>query len=343
MAALGSPGGLSAEIVLIILLIVSAGFFAGSETALSACNRIRIRQLADDGKKAAVTACRIIDDFDRAIVVVLIATNVCHTLAASVAAIMFIGLLGDVGTLVSTVLITLTVFIFADMLPKSIAKERCDSFVLFCAYPLFAFMKLLYPLSSLFTLISGVFKKAHTKSEPVYTDDELQDIVETVEEEGVFEPEESEIICSAIEFGDLLASDIYLPCEKVVSLSVNTPDDEIKEQLISVKYSRIPLYRDDPYDFIGFLRAEEYLVSLISGSRRSIRKFISPPRYVAFDTPLASVFESMGKYRTHLMFVRDGEGRTIGIITMEDLLESIVGDINDSDDGSALSQRRDEA
>ena len=342
MAVFADPGSILSEITLIIFLIVIAGFFAGSETALSSCNRIRLRQLADDGGKAALKACAVIDDFDRAIVVILIATNVCHTLAASIGAMLFISLLGEPGTLISTALITLLVFIFADMVPKSIAKERCDGFMLFCAYPLYIVMKILMPLSAFFTLLSDRFKKAHTDKEnrePVYTDDELQDIVETVEEEGVFEPEESDIICSAIEFGDLRVSDIYRPNGKVVSLPADLDEESLKEKLLSVKYSRIPLYRGDKNNYVGFLRSEEYLAALVGGRAKQVKKYVSPARYVAFDAPLATVFESMGKNRCHLMFVRGENKSTVGIITMEDLLECIVGEINDFDDAS-VSKRR---
>ena len=336
-----TPGSFIGRLLLMILLILIAGFFAGAETALTACNRIRLHQLAEDGGKAAKKACEVLDNYDRALVVILIATNICHTLAASVGALLFIDLLGDAGSVVSTVLITLLAFIFADTVPKNIAIARSDGFVLFSAYPLDFFMRVFYPLAWFFTLLSDRFKKRHTgKKEPSFTDDELTDIVETVEEEGGLEHEESSIIRSAIEFGDLKVSDIYRPIDKVVSLSVRLPEKEIREALISVKYSRVPLYRDNPKSFIGFLRAEEYLVAVLGGRHPDIKRFISSPLYVSADTPLATAFEEMGKRRCHLLFVR-GEGkRTLGIVTMEDLLESIVGEINDSDDTSASEKGR---
>lgn len=341
LAAAITPGAFTGRLILIILLILLAGFFAGSETALTACNRIRLRQLAEDGGRAAKKACAVIDNYDRAIVVILIATNICHTLAASVGALLFIDLLGDAGSVISTVLVTLLAFIFADTVPKNIAMARSDSFVIYSAYPLSFFMRLFYPVAALFTLLSDGFKKRHAdKKEPAFTDDELTEIVETVEEEGGLEHEESSIIRSAIEFGDLKVSDIYRPLDKVVSLSVRLPEKEIKDALISVKYSRVPLYRDNPNSFIGFLRAEEYLVAVLGGKQPDLKRFVSAPLYVSFDTALATVFEEMGKRRCHLFFVRGEDKHTLGIVTMEDLLESIVGDINDSDDTSASEKGR---
>ena len=341
LAAAVTPGAFIGRLFIIVLLILLAGFFAGAETALTACNRIRLHQLAEDGGRTAKKACKVLENYDCALVVILIATNICHTLAASVGALLFIDLLGDVGSIISTVLITLLAFIFADTVPKNIAISRSDSFVLYSAYPLDFFMHVFYPLAALFTILTDRFKKKHAdKKEPAFTDDELTDIVETVEEEGGLEHEESSIIRSAIEFGDLKVSDIYRPLDKVVSLSVRLPEKEIRDALISVKYSRIPLYRDNPKSFIGFLRAEEYLVAVLGGKHPDLKRFVSAPLYVSADTPLATVFEEMGKRRCHLFFVRGEDKHTLGIVTMEDLLESIVGDINDSDDTSASEKGR---
>lgn len=341
MAAALTPGAFIGRLISVILLILLAGFFAGAETALTACNRIRLHQLAEDGSKTAKRACDVLENYDRAIVVMLIATNICHTLAASVGALLFIDLIGDAGSVVSTILVTLLAFVFADTVPKNIAIARSDSFVLYSAYPLSFFMRVFYPVAVLFTKLSDSFKKRHAaKKEPAFTDDELTEIVETVEEEGGLEHEESSIIRSAIEFGDLKVSDIYRPLDKVVSLSVRLPENEIKDALLSVKYSRVPLYRDNPHSFIGFLRAEEYLVAVLGGRHPDLKRFISAPLYVSSDTPLATVFEEMGKRRCHLFFVRGENKRTLGIVTMEDLLESIVGEINDSDDTSPNERGR---
>ena len=176
----GSFGGIAGRVLLIVFLILIAGFFAGAETALAACNKLRIRQMAENKEKRAKIACRIFDNYDSAIVVILIATNIAHVLSASAGALLFISLIGDIGSLISTVIITLLVFIFADTIPKNVALVRCDSFMLNSAYPLYIVMKISAPISAVFTFLSRRLKKRlakHAGKEPIYTDGELSDIV----------------------------------------------------------------------------------------------------------------------------------------------------------------------
>ena len=336
MAALAADSrGIAAPLILIFILILFSAYFSSAETAYSYCNRIRIKQLAEDGDKRASAAVKILDNFDRALVTILIGNNVVNTLAASVATVLCISLWGNAGSVISTVVLTLIFYVLAETMPKSFAMARSDTYCLTIAYPTLALIKLLAPLSIGFTRLSDALKRKMAKlapEAPEYTDDDLQTIVESVEEEGGFDAEESEIICSAIEFGDVRAGDVLCPKEKVVSLSVALSKEELKERLISIKYSRIPVYKDDPDVFIGFLRSEEYLVAVINNRDTELKRFISPPMYVSEDTRLATVFEDMGKHKCHLAFVRNAERKIIGIVTMEDVLEQIVGDINDSDD-----------
>ena len=329
-------------LLIVFIMMIFSAFFSSAETAYSYCNRIRIKQLAEDGDKKAIKAHRVLENFDRTLVTILIGNNICNTLAASVATILFINLLGNAGSLLSTVVITLVFYVLAETMPKSFAKENCDAYALQIAGFTSVLIKLFTPLSAVFSALSELLKKKiskYTPETPEFTDDDLQVIVESVEEEGGFDAEESDIICSAIEFGDVRVSDVFCPLEKVVSLSVHLSPEEMKKSLISIKYSRIPVYKNDPEVFFGFLRAEEYLVAIINNGGADIKKFISSPMYVSEETRLATVFEDMGKHKCHLAFVRNAERKIVGIITMEDVLEQIVGDINDSDDSSSVGIR----
>ncbi len=341
LAAITSPERVLGGLALIFVLMLFCAFFSSAETAYSFCNKIRIKQLAESKNKRAKAAMKIVDDFDGALVAILVGYNICNTLAASAATVMFISLLGNIGTLVSTIAITLMFYIFAETFPKSFAKANCDTYALAIAYPTMFFIKLFLPVSFVLTALSDALKKKISRlfpASPEFTDDDLQSIVESVEEEGGFDREEGDIIRSAIEFGDLKAKDVLCPKEKVVSLSVRLPESSIVETLLSVKYSRIPVYRDNPDIYIGFLKAEEYLVSVINGKKTDVRRFIFPPMYVSEETRLATVFEEMGKHKCHLAFVRNTEREVVGIVTMEDVLEEIVGDINDSDDSQIAAQ-----
>ena len=344
MAALSASGYTQIIIPLIIIFVmmIFSAFFSSAETAFSYCNRIRIKQLAEDGDRKAIKAHRILENFDKALVTILIGNNICNTLAASVATILFISLLGNAGSLVSTLVLTLVFYVLAETMPKSFAKENCDTYALKIAGFTSFLIKLFTPLSAVFSALSELVKKKiskYTPEQPEFTDDDLQVIVESVEEEGGFDAEESDIICSAIEFGDVRVCDVFCPLDKVISLSVRLSPEELKKSLISIKYSRIPVYKDDPEVFFGFLRAEEYLVSIINNSNADIKKFISSPMYVSEETRLATVFEDMGKHKCHMAFVRNAERKIVGIITMEDVLEQIVGDINDSDDSGSVEIR----
>ena len=342
MAAIAADSAqIAPQLALLFVLMLFSAYFSSAETAYSYCNRIRIKQLAENSNRRAATALRILDDFDGTLVAILIGNNVANTLAASVATVMFISLIGNLGSLVSTVAVTLVFYVFSETMPKSFAKERADTYALTIAYPTMLLIKLFLPISFIFTKLSDALKKRIARLRPIepeFTDDDLQTIVESVEEEGGFDAEESDIICSAIEFGDLRVSDVFIPNAEVASVCLNLPEKELRERIISIKYSRIPVYRDDPERFVGFLRAEEYLVSLMSGKQTDIRKFISSPIFVSSETRLATVFEDMGKHKCHMAFVRNADRSIVGIVTMEDVLEEIVGDINDSDDSSAGSK-----
>lgn len=337
LAAINTRRDILFGLALIFILMILSAFFSSAETAYSYCNKIRIKQLAEMKKRRALIAAEIVDNFDNTLIAILIGNNICNTLAASAATVMFITMLGNIGSLVSTLAVTVVFYILAETVPKSFARANCDSYALAIAYPTMFFIKLFLPVSKVLTLLSNAVKKKLSKlfpAQPEFTDDDLQTIVETVEEEGGFDREESDIICSAIEFGDMRAKDVLVPKKDIVSLSVKLPEQQMLKTLLSIKYSRIPVYRDNPDIFIGFLRAEEYLVSVMNKKKADIRRFISPPMYISAETRLATVFEEMGKHKCHLAFVRDTERHVIGIVTIEDVLEEIVGEINDSDDSS---------
>lgn len=324
----------SARCTLICILILFSALFSATETALSYCNRYRIRQLAETGSKRAKKADKLLSRFDDVIVAILVGNNIVNTLIASVGAFLFIDLMGDIGSLVSTIVITLAVFIFGETVPKTIAKVNCDSVTLAIAPILSVYTKIVSPIALIFTKVTDFIKrKLIGTKEPTLTDDEFCDIVENSEEEGVLEPEESEIIKGAVEFSDLTVESVYQPLEKVFWITLPEPCDTLRNRLLDAHYSRVPVRRGDNGPFIGFLRTKMYLLALLRGEESDPNQFISPAYFVSPSTLLSEAFEEMTRKKSHLVFVRESESTpTLGVLTMEDVLEELVGDIYDEND-----------
>lgn len=327
--------GNSARCTLICVLILFSALFSAAETALSYCNKIRIRQLSEAGNKRARRAEKILDRYDDAIVAILIGNNIVNTLIASVGTFLFIDLLGDIGSLVSTIAITLIVFIFGETFPKNMAKVNCDAFTMGMAQIFAVYMKLISPITFLFTRLTNFLKKKLAKNDTsALTDDDFVDIVDSGEEEGILEPEESEIIRSAVEFSDLTVESVYKPLSEVVSVSITADRKALERELLEAHYSRIPVRKENGNGFTGFLRTREYLLAALrEDTPPDPQKFISPALYVTPGTLLSTAFEEMSRKKCHMVFVRSAEEkRVLGILTLEDVLEEIVGDIYDESD-----------
>lgn len=326
----------SARCLLICILILFSALFSAIETALSYCNRYRVRQLADTGSKRAKKADKLLSRFDDVIVAILVGNNIVNTLIASIGTLLFIDLIGDLGSLVSTIVITLAVFIFGETVPKTIARANCDSFTLFIAPILTIYIKLIYPITLIFTKTTDFLKrKLIGKKEPTLTDDDFRDIVENSEEEGVLEPEESEIIQGAVEFSDITVASVYQPMEKVFWISLSESTDTLRDKLLDAHYSRVPVRRstNESEPFIGFLRTKMFLLALLRGENSDPQKYISPAHFVSPETSLTQAFEEMTRKKSHMVFVRTSANEPIlGILTMEDVLEELVGDIYDEND-----------
>ena len=333
--SMGNP----ARCILICVLILFSALFSATETAFSYCNKFRIRQLSEAGNKRARHAEKILDRYDDAIVAILVGNNVVNTLIASVGTFLFIDLFsGDesLGSFVSTVAITLIVFIFGETVPKNIAKVNCDGYTMGIARVFSVYMKLVFPLTFVFTRFTNFLKKRISKEDPsALTDDDFVDIVDSGEEEGILEPEESEIIRSAVEFSDLTVETVYKPIEDVVSVSLSADPEVLRRELLEVHYSRVPVRKADGVGFTGFLRSREYLLAVLRNDAKAAdpKKFVSPAVYVTTATLLSTAFEEMCRKKCHMVFVRSAEDkRVLGILTLEDVLEELVGDIYDESD-----------
>ena len=320
------PSDIIPRIILIGVLVFLHALFAAGETAFSSCNKIRIRQLADSGKKSAVRTDRLLDRFDSLLVSILIGTNVSNVLAAAVCTMICVDHWGESGTVISTVVMTVIVFILAETLPKTIAKENADRLSMALSRPFYVFMIIMTPLTFIFEKLGELLKKAFSEKieeEPSYTEDELQDIVESIEEEGVLEPEESEIIQNTIEFYDIKVKEILCPVADVVS--VNLKSDDCEELLMKTPFSRIPVCQGDNRHFSQFVRVNDYLIEKMQKGSADPADFLSPLIYLSSETRIPVAFEEMKRKKCHMAVVRNASREVVGILTMEDILDEIVG------------------
>ncbi len=321
-------------IFLIIMLILSA-FFAGTETAYSYCNKHRLKVLADDGKKTAKLALKILDKFDTTLITTLIGTNIVHSAMSAVTTIMAINILNNegMGSLLATIITTLVVFFFGDTLPKNIAQANSDRFARIVSYPLYALIILFYPISFIFScLIKFVrlFLK-EKKDETSFTEDDFQDVVEKIEEEGVLDAEESDIIQNAVDFGDITVKEVLTRRDNIVAIDIkNCKNSYLKNFIKNNPYSRIPIYDKNIDNIIGVLHVRTYLRSLFKNKNTNVRDVMTPPYVVSPQISLDEIFEGFKAHKTHLAIIKVKD-KTIGMVTMKDVLEELVGDIDEKD------------
>lgn len=330
----------------LFILIIAGGFFAGAETAFAYVNTVRMRMLAENSRKAKRVV-RIIDDFDMTIVTLLIVINVVHIAASAIATSLFIDLTGStaIGSVLATVIITLAIFIFSETIPKNFAKTNSDAFSLAVALPIRACTVLLYPVAWLLTRSGELVKKLfHLRDdEPSVTEDEFSAMVEDAGEDDIFEPEETEIIQAAIEFGDTRVGEIMTPKENIAAISVKAEEDEIRRILVEEKYSRFPVFRGSINNIVGVVRAHQALWKMINKEEEFVlRENITKPMFCSPEDAVTEIFERMCNRKNHFAVVRDEDERTVGIITMEDILEEIVGEIYDEDDSEETEGKSDE-
>ena len=320
-------------IVILILVLLSA-FFSATETAFSFVNKIRIQQSAEDGNKRAKNALYVVERFDKALTAILICNNVVNLGCSSIATVLCLNIFGDVGSAIATGVTTLLVLTFGEVIPKCLAKEHCDNFSLSTAGFLKVLMIILTPLVFVFLKLKSVaLKIAGGKNDtPSVTENELKYIVESIEEEGVLEESESEMVRSALDFDETTAEEILTPRVDVVFLSIDDTPEKIKEVIIENRYSRIPVYENTTDTVIGILHTRDYLESLADGKIPNLRDLIQPPYFVFKTQQLSKILSHFKRTKVHMAIVTDEYGGTLGIVTMEDLLEEIVGEIWDEDE-----------
>lgn len=323
-------------IAVFVIFVILGGYFAGSESAFSAMNKIRIKNKAEnDGDRRAKNAMYIANNFDRSLTTLLIGNNITHIAAASVATLFVTQRFGDseTVTLVSTIITTGIVFLFSEMIPKSFANDRSETMALVCAASLRVLMKVFAPLVAFFTWISNAVSRLFRSAEtPSITEDELYDIIDTAEEQGVVNEEQSDLLKSVLDFSDTTAADVMTMREDIAYLDVRLPNRKLIESIRQIPHSRILMVDGSLDNVVGVLNIRSFLRAYMADPRVSCRSVLLKPHFVNSTDSINELLDSMRQHKIYLGIVRDEDHRVCGVVTIEDFLEELVGEIWDEED-----------
>ncbi len=321
--------------IIILICIIMSAYFSATETAFNTFNRIRMKNNAEKGDKKAILVLKLSDNYDTLISTILIGNNIVNILSASLATIWFTSMLNnnaDLGGTVSTIVMTLVVLTFGEISPKTIAKKSPDKFVMFSAPFINFFYIILRPLSYIFNalqrLLSKIFK---SNDEQGMTEEELISIVEEAAEGGNIDEEESTLIKSAIEFNDLEVGDIYTPRIDITAVRSDVTKEELAKVFSESGYSRVPIYEDDLDNITGIIYYKDFFTNAFKAAT-PISEIVKPVMYVTKTQKINDLLKDLQERQLHMAVVSDEYGSTAGIVTLEDILEEIVGEIWDEHD-----------
>ena len=326
-------------IILLILLLSASAFFSSAETAYSSINVLRLKSYADENRKGAKKAVYIAEHFEETLTAILIGNNFVNIAATVVAAYLFTGFFVNslLANILNTIIMTLIVITFGEVLPKTKGKECDERVCLKSSATLFALMKIFHPLIKIFMGITEISKKRRQKKgtsekEVTVTEDELEDLIDVMKNEGVIDQQDEELISNAVNLSDKTVYDIMTPRVDMIALNIDAPADEVLKIFLEYQYSRLPVYQGDKDNIVGIVNERDFLTAYITKKKTDLASLIRKPFRVLNSMKVDDLISEMQKLRTHFAVVTDEYGGTDGIVTMEDALEELVGEIYDEHD-----------
>lgn len=320
------------SIIVMAACIVMSAYFSATETAFSSLNKTRLRMMAENGDRRAELAYSLVENYDKLISTILIGNNIVNITVSSVGTVVFVKLYGDVGATLSTVVVTILVLIFGEITPKSVAKDSPERFAMFSAPVIRALIVVLTPLNYLFSLwkklISRVIK---VKSVDGMSQEELLMMVDEVEQGGAIDTDERELIRNAIEFNELKAEDILTHRVDLEAIPDDMPNAEIAKAFSESRYSRLLVYNESIDNIIGVVHQKDFYVGA-GITDKPITEVITPPLFIHKSEKVNELLKLLQREKSHIAIVIDDYGGTLGIVTMEDILEELVGEIWDEHD-----------
>ena len=323
---------LSMVVILVILVILSA-YFSATETAFTSLNRIRLKSKADAGNRRAALALKLVDQYDKLLSTILVGNNIVNLSASSLATVFFTeGLRLQNGAVISTAVITIVVLVFGEVSPKSLAKEYPESFAMFSAPMMRILMVILTPVNFLFSLLKKLLSKVfHKQGDSGITEEELVTMVDQAESEGGLDQHESKLIRSAIEFNDMEVDEILTPRVDIVAVEDTDSMDEIAQAFAESGYSRLPVYHEDIDDIIGVIHEKDFHAARYRG-QTDVKAITGPMLYTTGNTKISELLRILQREKAHMVIVVDEYGGTEGLVTLEDIVEELVGEIWDEHD-----------
>lgn len=325
--------------IMVVCLILSS-FFSATETAFSAMNTTKLKTMAEKGNQNAALVCKLDEQYDKLISTVLIGNNIVNIAMASVGTVLFTMKFGDMGATVSTIVVTIVVLIFGEISPKSIANNCPEQLAMFAA-PIVQFLIWIFlPLNVLFSgwqkLLTKIF---HLEPSSKMSQEELLTLVNEVQEDGTIDEDEGGLLRNAIEFSDQEARDILIHRTDLAALPITATKEEIAQMFTETKFSRLLIYQDTIDDILGTIHRKDFYVGC-GITEKAVKDIISPAIFVLESEPIRMILKKQQKAKTHVAVVVDEYGGTCGIVTMEDILEELVGEIWDEHEEAEVLLRR---
>jgi putative hemolysin len=325
---------------LILFLIILSAFFSSAETAFSCVNKIRLKNYVEENRRGSQKALYLTENLDAALLTVLVANNIVNIAAVSISTKAAIDIFsGNIGLFLSMVGMIILILIFGEILPKSFAKANAESLSLKYAGIVYVLVKLLAPITVLFALLKRKFTGLFTGgiTVPAVTEEEIKVMIDLSEEEGVIDNKEKELVHRSLDFDDILVGEIFTPRIDMVAVEVNQSIENIRDIFLEEKYSRIPVYEDDIDNVIGILSESDFFSQLVQQKKINIRSLLRKPLFVPESMKISELLPELQKSKVHMAIVVDEFGGTSGLVTLEDILEQIVGEIWDEHDEAIKS------
>ena len=315
------------QLLFLLLLILFSAYFSATETAFSSLNRIKLKNSAQSGNKRAQQVLFLCDKYDKLLSTILIGNNIVNIMSTSIATALFVFYFPQNGVAISTIVMTVVVLIFGEIMPKSIAKEVPESFAMFSAPLVSVLLVILTPINYIFSVLKLAVKKAFKiKGDNSITDRELLTMVEEAKNDGGINEDEGHLLISAIEFYDLEVSDILTPRVDVIAVDIEDSFDDIRKTFKESGFSRLPVYNDTIDNIIGIINEKDFFYA------DNIESILCPAVFVLENMKISNLMQLLRNKKSHLAIVTDEYGGTVGVASLEDVLEELVGEIWDEHD-----------
>lgn len=327
--------------VVVIFLLICSAFFSSAETSFSSVNLLRMKTYAEEKRKGALKALYICEHYEKAIITILVGNNLVNIASTTICAYILSTtvLSPTLANLLNTVVMTIIILIFGEITPKCLAKLNPEKAALRYSNLLFFLMKILTPLTFLFQKLQGAFKKnKDTDKAPTVTENELESIIDTMQEEGVIDQDNAQLLQGVFDLNEKTAYDVMTPRVDVIAVEQNETNENIKKVFVDTQYSRMPVYDDDIDHVVGILSQKDFFTALLKSDKVDIKKLMVKPMFLNENMKLDDVIRKMQKEKKHMAVIADEHGGTSGIITLEDAIEEMFGEIYDEHDDEEVKE-----